>query len=506
VKPKPAFGNRVDTLWYRIKRYPVAALISLGLALIMTILLCYLVGRIFPDFKLFNDLSSKIGIAHDIQYSFYSGEKGGAYYAIGEAIEGRFEDDGDSIKNYGTAGGYDNAMKVTIEGNSFGLIQQEMIRDNDQLRNEVRIIAPIFLERMHILYRKELLKKFVNGDGVLQLSLNMPLSFLRQFNNTIRHVSVGPVGSASQILSSYVLQFIDKQVNDHLQKVPKYRQTDEPFDSAFASMQQGKGSGFNAVIDMMFYVGAAPIDEIENLLDKGKYALMSISPSFVAALNKDFDLNLRVSDFKNKYDPLVTQDVSTIGTLAYLITSKATPDDDVLKMLKRIDTSRIRIHRSLITLVGKDTVCYRIPGDYVLPLCEFGFFKTFENDYEASRKIKGRELLTFLLSAIGLFFPALKSVNGMGSVWKAWNCNRQIDRVARLLDNDHVSKKEGETTEPGIRDSLSALKARIIDLYGDGSLLETHYDRLMQRIAMYLEKISLKPGKPGLEITLGKTG
>src|SRR5258708_35601690 len=104
-------------------------------------------------------------MAHDEQYNFYSGEDGGTYYRIGEAIEGRCQDDGDVIHNCRTGGCYDNTMKVTIEGNSFGLIQQEMMRDNDQLRNEVRVVAPIFLERMHILYRKELLKDFVNSDG-----------------------------------------------------------------------------------------------------------------------------------------------------------------------------------------------------------------------------------------------------------------------------------------------------------------------------------------------------
>src|SRR6266403_300628 len=137
------FKNGIGTLWYRIKRYPGAALISLGLALIMAFLLCYLAGRLYPDFQLFNNLSSKIGMAHDEQYNFYSGEDSGTYFKIGEAIAGRFPDDGDLIQNCKTGGGYDNAMKVTIEGNSFGLIQQEMMRDNDQLRNEVRVVAPI---------------------------------------------------------------------------------------------------------------------------------------------------------------------------------------------------------------------------------------------------------------------------------------------------------------------------------------------------------------------------
>src|SRR5260221_3015383 len=491
MKQNLIFKNGIGTILYRIRRYPGAALISLGLALVMAFLLCYLAGRVYPDFQLFNNLSSKIGMAHDEQYNFYSGEDGGTYYRIGEAIEGPFQDDGDVIHNCRTGGGYDNAMKVTIEGNSFGLIQQEMMRDNDQLRNEVRVVAPIFLERMHMLYRKELMKDFVNSDGVLQLSPGMSASFLRRFTNTIRHISVGPVGSASQILSSYVLQLIDGQIAGRLHGVPKYRLTGDSFEMAFARLKKGGMRRSDSVIDIMFYVGADPINAINDILDKGEYALMSISPSFITVLNKEFDLNLRVADFKNKYDEQQMENISTIGTLAYLIASKSTPDDDVLRMLKRIDTSRTRIYRSLITLHGIDTLSYFDKGKYIMPLSEFGFFKSFKDEYEASRKIKGKELLTFLLSVIGLFFPVLKSVNGIGSAWNAWYYNKQIDQVATTR------------AAPEIVDHLSALKGRIIDLYGDGNLLEAHYNRLTQRIAMYMEKFSFKPG---LEVKFGTTG
>lgn len=508
MKQNLIFKNGIGTLWYRIRRYPGAALISLGLALIMAFLLCYLVGRIYPDFKLFNNLFAKLGAAHNEQYNFYSGEDSGTYYKIGKAIEGRFQDDGDMIHNCKTGGGYDNAMKVTIEGNSFGLIQQEMMKDNDQLRSDVKIITPIFLERMHIFYRKELLKKYVNNEGVLQLSPNMSASFLSHFNRYIRHISVGPVGSASQILSSYVLQLIDGQIASQLHGVPRYRLTSDTFGEAFSRLKKGSLCRSDSVIDILFYVGADPIDDIRDILNKGEYALMSINPSFITILNKEFDLNLRVADFNNKYDVQQMENVSTIGTMAYLIASKSTPDDDVMRMLKRIDTSKTRICRSLITLHGIDTLSYINKGKYLMPLSEYGFFKSFKDEYEASRQIKGKELFTFLLSVIGLFFPVLRSVNGIGSAWNAWYCNKQIDQVSKALNRDGAKKEADPVTPaaqavPEIVDHLSDLKMKIIDLYGDGNLLDTHYNRLTQRIAMHIEKLSFKPG---LEVKLGKTG
>src|SRR5258708_10622111 len=144
MKENLILKNGIGTILYRIRRYPGAALISLGLALVMAFLLCYLAGRVYPDFQLFNNLSSKIGMAHDEQYNFYSGEDGGTYYRIGEAIEGPFQDDGDVIHNCRTGEANDNTWREPFEGTTFVLNHRECMRDSDRLQNKCRVVVPFF--------------------------------------------------------------------------------------------------------------------------------------------------------------------------------------------------------------------------------------------------------------------------------------------------------------------------------------------------------------------------
>jgi hypothetical protein len=80
---------------------------------------------------------------------------------------------------------------------------------------------------------------------------------------------------------------------------------------------------------------------------------MSISPSFAVTINREFDLGLRISDFKDKYRQ--GDSVSTIGTYALLITSKQTPNADVLRLVKRIDDKKDIIHHSLFHFGNSST-------------------------------------------------------------------------------------------------------------------------------------------------------
>src|SRR6266700_5077557 len=115
-----------NTILYRIRKRRWAALSSFVLALSFALLLCYLMGQIYPEVKLFSKVLSYIGFKHNEQYIFYSGAPGGAYYAIGQAVQGTF-DDGDSVTNQTTTGGSENARRIPVTGDAFGLAQQEMI-------------------------------------------------------------------------------------------------------------------------------------------------------------------------------------------------------------------------------------------------------------------------------------------------------------------------------------------------------------------------------------------
>src|SRR5687767_4183634 len=159
--------KKTNTIRYRLSRYPGTTALSIGLVLILASFLCYLLGMLYPQFKLFDGVS---------KYNFFSGQPGGAYYSIGNAINGKFGNEGHSIINRRTSGGSENGMKLTFEKKSFGLIQEELINHDDQLQKNVRIVAPLFLERMHIVYRKDIFKN--DGRGVL-LSANSDFCILQ---------------------------------------------------------------------------------------------------------------------------------------------------------------------------------------------------------------------------------------------------------------------------------------------------------------------------------------
>jgi len=334
--------KKTYTLWYRLKRYPRITVLSFGLVLILTTIFCYYLGLLYPQFKVFDGLSSWMGVHQSKKYNFYTGRPGGAYYAIGSAINGRLPGGKDSVVNCPTPGGSDNAMKLTIEKNSFGLIQEEIINHDDQLRKNVRLVAPLFLERMHILYRKDLFK---SAGRTVQLSANSDQCILQCFSDSSININMGPVGSGTRIIASYVMALIEQQINTRMKKkTPRFIQLNEHFGTSFRKMNAYKEKTDSSV-DILFYLNADPIDNVQKVLRDGKYKLMSIDPSFVVLLNKEFGLGLRVADFKGKYDS--TRNISTLATITYLIASKTIRDNEARHVLKKIDLAKDSIHRSL---------------------------------------------------------------------------------------------------------------------------------------------------------------
>jgi NMT1-like family len=473
MKPIPQL-LRENTLLYRIKRYPASALLSLALVIIFTFLICYMLNKVYPELKLFAGILPQKAI----NYNFYTGIREGTYHTIGKKVEGKFTATGDSVINCETKGGYENAMNVIIQKNSFGLIQEELISQNDPLRKNVRFISPLFLERMHIFYRKEIFRYY---KGPIQLSANTDPGILRRLSDSVDIINPGLVGSGTRILSSYILTLIGQQIEKRLGTFPKYTQVDIPPSRSFKMMLDTSASK-DTIIDIMLYVSADPLERVKTILDSGKYALMSIDPSLTVQLNKEFNLSLRIADFKGKYEK--TRQISTIGTLAYLIGSKAIRDDAVFSFLFKIDSCRTAINKGLTN----DTAANKSP------LNEFGFFNAFSDDYTASKKFKWKELAAFILSVVTLFFPAFRSVSSIKSVFKSWSVNRQIDEALKIRDrsereNQHLGNYE-------MFETLSEIREKLIDMYGDGILPELRFNALMKRVSLYLEKFPAKD--PGL--------
>jgi hypothetical protein len=256
---------------------------------------------------------------------------------------------------------------------------------------------------------------------------------------------------------------MDLSLEHAFKNIQAYRQTRKP--------RKQKDS----IIDVMFYVGADPTEDIRAILDSSRYGLMSVSPSFLSKLNSEFKMNLQVADFQKKYDS--TDHISTVGTFTSLVASRDIGNDDVKRMLKKITSATGAIQKSLIHLHPPCTdSCYSgITANckYILPLAEFGFYKYFQDSARESKTEMIRTLIPFLIAVISFFFPILKSVSALNSTWRSWQVNQEIDR---LLDQN-----KNEIPDRNMR----GISQELADSYGNGELSEANYNALVKRLSVH---------------------
>lgn len=342
-------------------------------------------------------------------YDFYGGSGGGLYTHIGSALQAKSKEDrwsGYEIRNQNTAGGSSNAISVLMTPKSFGLVQEETISENDFIREQLHYVSPLYLERMHILFRKT--------PSVQKITLDKTLSHnVRAFFNKAR-INTGPVGSGTRVLASYVINELD---------IGRDVITQNDADSVCKSENCEDGDGLRSerifnydssvaiprmtvephTIDVVFLVTGAPnkrVAETLRIVDeagRSKFGLVSVSPAFVAELNKKYSLNLRMSDFKSKPNSGADSSaiykgmdsISTIGTYAFLISSSdvsAHEHNQVIRLLTDEDTKD-----AIRSMAGIDGFSHN-------PLSEIAYGDKFKSDYFARIWSFVRALLAFVVS------------------------------------------------------------------------------------------------------------
>jgi TRAP-type uncharacterized transport system substrate-binding protein len=450
-----------------------------------------------PDYQISYKKLLPFSNIHGEKYNFYSGEDSGIYAKIGGAITrdaanqrhtgtiGLF-DDQDTLENISSSGGYENFMKVTSQNNSFSLVQNAVIKlQDDQLLKSVNIVTPLFEERLHIFYRKDLFNSSSCKNIISpQISANSDPRILNCFFRSVKNIQIGKIGSCTRIIAGDVLDLIERQIQQNRGnnsfRVP-YRLLDESLADAFKSIREYHGpfkrmkNSNDNVLDIVFFVGADPTEDVRSILEANQYGLMSVSQSFLSRLNTEFKMNLQVADFQKKY-PGAAEHVSTVGTFTSLIASRDIGTDDVNRMLKKISDATKVIQKSLIVLPPSCTdSCYSgftANCPYILPLAEFGFYKYVRDQTRESNIEMIKTIIPFLIAIISFFFPILKSVGALNSLWRSWQINQEIDRI--LFKKRELSD-----------DDMLDLNRQMADLYGDGELSEAHYNALVKRISAH---------------------
>ena len=133
--------------------------------------------------------------------------------SIGAALEENTRTDSSiAVVNEESSGGLANATYVMTTPNSFGLVQEDTLPKDDFIRDSIRYVTPLYLERLHIIYdHREYVawyqKKFGSSGEPPSPSLGADANMHKAVKAFFQQakVSTGPVGSASRIFASYLL-------------------------------------------------------------------------------------------------------------------------------------------------------------------------------------------------------------------------------------------------------------------------------------------------------------
>jgi TRAP-type uncharacterized transport system substrate-binding protein len=359
------------------------------------------------------------------------------------------------LVNKQTNGGAENAVRVLTTRASFGLLQENTLSKSDMIRQKIRFVTPLYLERMHVLYRKD-------KAPDLQLKANLQAKEKDFFKKA--RINAGPVGSSTLIIASYILDFIEKDlqtVNDVTLAVKSMSTTE-----AIRALEGDK-------LDVHFVMSAAPIPEITEALKNENIGLMAIDPSMVAKINKQFGITLRIADFRDIY----SQEVTTLGSYSQLVCSKDVSEADAVRVAQMVKEYENEIQSGFA------------PHGH-LPLSEFDFYQTVSDDsFERSMKFV-RSLLIFLVSVFattGFLTTAIvwSISNGKNArYFSTYKDLRTETSNLRTQTGEHESTDSEINIKELIKQLLDleerrsrAVESLIIDA-STGGITDTHFLRL----------------------------
>lgn len=316
MKPDISLAGFINSLSSILKLRNVILILGILFSLVMY----YLIADYYTPFK--NVLN--YWDATDEVYTFFSGSKGGFYHEIGEDLnklntsKDEFEHSNIRIEvTDKTSGGLDNAIQVLSKRKSFGLIQESTLSSNDELRDKINYVSPLYMERLHIICKRSLFdEKDLKGASKELSPDNTELTRLL-FKD--RSISIGEVGSGTRVVSSYLLDVLEA----------------EPGEINSYSQRDGLEALKNDEIEVFIVIVGAPLNIYSDILhEDSDYQLIGISPTLTLEINDKFSTNYRVSNFKKKYKSY--EDINTLGSYCYLISSKDVDERINIEMLRRI--------------------------------------------------------------------------------------------------------------------------------------------------------------------------
>lgn len=295
------------------------------------------------------------------------------------------------------------------------------------IRDRINFITPLYLERLHILYSRRAFESLtrdetVNGRSCRSVQhpirLDLPsekpamASKCAEVFFSKGSARTGPVGSSTYRYSSYLLTTLQFWTQHRAISLKTAYE-----DLAHWASQESKMEKPSDKVPILFTIAGAPLGDVTDLLDNSDTFLMSVAPAVINELNNKFRLKLRLADFAGKYpsgrvEDKKTEEVTTPGSFALLISSKDVPSSVVLKVLQILNMSKDQ------------------PDLIESPLSEFNFFGEY-SQYRSLEVVRMlRNALLFAVSVSSLSLIGFFVINSSISSWKLAGYWRQLTAIS----------------------------------------------------------------------------
>ena len=353
----------------------------LSVAIIISVTAYRYIVSSYPDRDLFHQVQRWL---FNNAYDFYSGQVGGIYSAIGTSLEkGTRRKPGIKISNQPSAGGVENAINVASTTSAFGLVQEDSINEDDFIRNEMKYITPLYLEQVHILYRKKKYRKYVsdNSPSTVKLGLGSPVAEF--FKNAV--ISSGSPHSGSSMVASRILNTLGVAPKQDLQISSR---------GALKRLMEDENSneeGLDAVIWITGGPNGLIVDALKDRDVGGKQiesgiGIMGIDPTIAQLINEKYKSKLRPATFKDVYSN--GEGIPTIGVYSFLICSNDVPSFAVMDLLKVLERVKPDV---------KDVMKH---SSGIFQLDQFRFKEYYERNYHGFLKDLVKNVFIFLISIV----------------------------------------------------------------------------------------------------------
>ncbi len=227
----------------------------------------------------------------------------------------------------------------------------------------------------------------------------------------------------------------------------------------------------------MFLLAGAPVQSVRKALENINIKLMSIEPSVVAGLNKDYKFNFRMSDFEDRYTDAPAEknkEISALGSYSFLIASMDISNSDKGELIKALHNAKGDIKRD-INFIGN--------GEEQFQLNEFDFLKSVDAANTKTFYSRAKDILLFLISVF-----ATTALIGTFLVWVVSSL-KQVDYFRRIYHTVHTVNEHSPSKESNDRSSLQGdikkldkglnelfvIVKNLDNDYLTGGITETHY-------------------------------